>query len=411
MSSLAIFLKNEGNFVSGYDSHKSENINTLTEEGISVDTQLNKRQIDAADEIVCSSAIKEDNKILIYAKKKNKKISIRGQILGEISKNYEKVIAISGAHGKTTTTAMIFEILQEAGLNPTLHLGGRRIVDNRNYILGDKRFFVTEACEYCDNFLFLHPSISVVTNIEKEHMDYFGTFERELQSFEKFKNQSKIVVEKDKNFHAKNIKHDKAGGLVFDLYEKDEKIIHLHLRICEDVNTENCIYAYRVAKLLGIENDVIKTALEKFAGVKTRFEKMRCKNFATVIFDYAHHPTEIEKTIKSATNIFKKKEIIIVFQPHTFSRTKLLLPQFVKVLGAVRNLFLFKTYSAREKKKDGVSAKKLAKNISKTNKNCVYVHTVKSLLRKLDGFSKDCVLLVVGAGDLQGLLHKKEFVS
>lgn len=395
----------------GYDLKQSENTQMLKEKGIFVDEKLAKSKIDEADEIVCSSAIKDGDKILAYAKKKHKKVVARGQILGEIGEKYKNVIAVSGAHGKTTTTAMIFEILQAAGLNPTLHLGGRRVEDGKNYVLGGKSFFITEACEYCDNFLFLHPNISVITNIEKEHMDYFGSFERELDSFEKFKRQSQRVVEQDKSFHAKNVKHDRNGGLVFDLFEKGSKVMHLHLRICEEVNVENCIYAYRVAKLLGIEDDVIKKALENFAGVKTRFERMKCEKFENVVFDYAHHPTEIANAIKSAKNIFKHKELVVVFQPHTFSRTKLLLPQFVEVFGDVKNLFLFKTYSAREKAGNGTSAKKLARILSQGNKRCEYVKDAITLLKRLNKFSKESVLLVVGAGDLQEILHKNGFVS
>lgn len=412
MSSLAIMMKKRGCFVRGSDLVRSRTTNMLEEEGIVVDYALNKEGIKSSDVVVVSSAIKPNDKILSFAKECKKKILSRGQLLGKISEEYENIVAVAGSHGKTTTTAMIYEILKFAGFEPTLHLGGFRLEDGKNFEIGERQIFVTEACEYYDNFLNLHPTISVVTNIEKEHLDYFHTFERQKQSFEKFKQQSKMVVEKNDRFKAKNIRHDKNGNLRFGLYEDNKKILDLHMNICEDINTQNCIYAYRVAKAFNVSDKIIKLSLEHFQGVNTRFEKMNCPFFESVICDYAHHPTEILKAISTAQKIFKKKRLVTVFQPHTYSRTKHLLSEFLKVFEKVDCPLFFKTYSARESPEDGISASQFVDILKNHNKNAKYFDNfddMKQFLLKLD--SKETILLFLGAGDLPTILHKNNFIT
>lgn len=412
MSALAIMLKTMGNEVSGSDEVCGYGTELLEREKLNVDYVLNKKKILDADIIVCSSAIKENNKQYIFAKENNKLIISRGKLLGEIAGQYKKVIAVAGAHGKTTTTAMIYEILKYTNKNPTLHLGGYRLEDGLNFHLGDKEIFVTEACEYYDNFLNLYPQIGVVTNIEKEHLDYFKTYENLLNSFKQFKNQSKFVVDNLKNFEAKNISHAFDGRLQFDLLNNGKMLFHLNLQIYEEINVQNCIYAYQVAKLLGIEDEEIKKGLENYKGTKTRFEKVLSPYFENVICDYAHHPTEIEKSIKSAQNIYQDKKIIVIFQPHTFSRTKFLLNDFVEVFKGVDCPIFFKTYSAREKEEEGVSAEELMKNVKKINKNAEYFDNYQELKDFLLKFErKKTMLLFLGAGDLPLILHKNKFIS
>lgn len=412
MSALAIMLKAMGNDVSGSDEVCGFGTELLEKEKISVDYVLNEKKILDADIIVYSSAIKENNKLFVFAKENNKKIISRGKLLGEIAQKYKNVIAVAGAHGKTTTTAMIYEILKNANKNPTLHLGGYRLEDGLNYYLGSREIFVTEACEYYDNFLNLHPKIGVVTNIEKEHLDYFKTYENLLNSFEQFKNQSKFVVDSAKNLKAKNISHDFEGKLRFDILKDDKKLMHLNLQIYEEVNVQNCIFAYQVAKLLKIDDVTIKKGLENYKGTKTRFEKVPSPYFNDVFCDYAHHPTEIEKSIKSAQNIYRNKKIVVIFQPHTFSRTKFLLNDFVEVFKSVDCPIFFKTYSAREKEEDGISAEELMRNVKKINKNANYFDNYQDLKNFLLRLKKEkTMLLFLGAGDLPLILHKNKFIS
>ncbi len=412
MSALAVMLKNQGNLVGGIDEREGAATKILQENGILVDFEFDEANIEAADVIVCSSAIKEDNNWLIFAKQKNKKIISRGQLLGEVSKNFKNVIAVSGSHGKTTTTALIFHILKQAGKNPTLHLGGYKIDDGKNFDIGGQEFFVTEACEYCDNFLHLHPTVSVITNIEKEHMDYFKTFENQLHSFAVFKSQSELCFDDLGGLSAKNIRHNKNGELSFSIYEGKRKIMRAKLKLCEEVNTQNCLYAYRVCKHFGISDDVIKRAFGSFLGVKSRFEKVKCPHFETVICDYAHHPTELAKAIETAKHIFADKKLIVIFQPHTYSRTKTLFKDFFALFEVVENLVLFKTYSAREHPKDGMSAKQLFQKLKKNEQNVQYFEnfeTLKDFLMTFD--SKGTVLLFLGAGDLPEILNKNCFIS
>lgn len=411
MSSLAIFLKSMRNVVSGSDLNFSKSTEALEAEKIEVDFCFNKEKIKEADYIVYSSAIKEGNEQFEFAKSLGKRLVVRGELLGEISKRYKKVIAVSGSHGKTTTTAMIYEILKCAGKNPTLHLGGFRCEDDRAFCEGGREYFVTEACEYCDNFLFLRPYLSVVTNIEKEHMDYFKTFERQLSSFEKFREQSKIVVEGTGDYSAKYIRHRKNGQVSFSLYKGKEKLMRINLCVLEEINVQNCIYAYQVGKILGLSDLQIKKGLENFKGVRTRFERVDCPWFENVICDYSHHPTEISKAIISARKIFKGKRLIVVFQPHTFSRTKNLLKEFLSVLKTADVPIIYKTYSAREKEEDGMSAEKLASILVFENKNTKYVEDFEGLKKILSNFSKEDVVMFVGAGDLPSILHKNNFIS
>lgn len=412
MSVIAIMLKEKGFEVGGSDITFSRATQILEKHSIMVDLVLNEEKIKNADVIVLSSAIKEDNPHYLCAKKHKKKMLTRGQLLGMLANDFEKVIAIAGSHGKTTTTAMIYEILKCAGKNPTLHFGGFRIEDGQNYENGGNEFFVTEACEYHDNFLNLFPYISVVTNVEKEHMDYFKTFERQLSSFEQFRKQSEIVVEGQNNLHAKNLRHDKNGYLLFSLCEGNKKIMDLHLHICEEINTQNCIYAYQVAKLLQIPDCYIKMGLERFKGVSTRFEKVDCQYFDNVICDYAHHPTEISKAIKTAKKLYKNKTLITIFQPHTFSRTKTLLPEFIDVFKDVEIPVFFKTYSAREREDEGMSAKRFTEILKNCNENAKYFDNYEDLFEFLMQLKKSCaVLLFLGAGDLPVILHKNNFIS
>ena len=412
MSALAVFAKEKGFEVFGGDDMQSKAIENLNEIGIEVDVVPNFQKINDCDVVVYSSAIKENNPQFQYAKKMKKKMLTRGEFLGMVARDYEKVVAVAGSHGKTTTTAMIYQILKVAGKNPTLHLGGYKIDDGQNFALGEKEYFVTEACEYHNNFLNLYPYLAVVTNIEKEHMDFFKNFSNQLKSFEKFKSQSRFVIEGVGDYKAKGIRHDKNANLIFSLYKGDQKIMRLHLKICEEVNAQNCIFAYRAAKILGISDCEIKLGLENFEGVKTRFERVKSSYFEHVILDYAHHPTEIKKAIKTAKKIFKGKELVIVFQPHTYSRTKTLLKEFVEVFKNQKFPIFYKTYSAREKLEDGVSAEEFVKILKKYNKNAVFFENLGDLMAFFESFDKkETVFLFVGAGDLQNILYKNRFVE
>lgn len=414
MSALALLLKSKGEYVSGSDI-SAEREETFKRNGIKffLNKGKNKQkyeEIRLTDVVIYSSAISSEDNELLFAKRIGKKIMKRGELLGAISREYKRVVAVAGSHGKTTTTGLIYNILKVANKKPTLHIGGMLVEEGTNLVVGEKEYFVTEACEYCDNFLYLNPTLLVVTNIEPEHLDYFKTFDRELKSYDKLKKQSKIVVSKDDSIKAENIFHDQEGKLNFTLVDGKEKT-NLKVQICEDVNTENIIYAYRACKILGVSKCDILRGIESFKGVKNRFERVHTQKFDDVVFDYAHHPTEIKNTIKAAKNIFFNKKIVFIFQPHTYSRTKNLLKEFVEVLSG-EDVVLFKTYAAREKESMGTSARELAEILKKKNKSVCYFASVEAMLRHLEKeYDKNSVLVFVGAGNLREKLEKIGFLT
>lgn len=283
-----------------------------------------------------------------------------------------------------------------AGKKPTLHLGGVLKKEKTNVILGDKEFFVTEACEYHDNFLYLKPYVGVVTNIEKEHLDYFKTFEREKASFDKFKGNSCFVVDK-LSLSAKNIRPNKNFGVIFDVYEKDRLLSKISLKIGGFYNAINALFAMETCLKLGLSINQIKFGLENFYGIQKRLDFIDFFD-KKIVVDYAHHPTEIEKAITFLKN--KKTKIMLIFQPHTYSRTKNLLDDFVKVLSKADKLYIYKTYEAREKKKDGLSGKELAEKIVCNGKECAYIDNVDDIKKILSCREEDYLIVIMGAGDL-----------
>ncbi len=392
MSALAVILKKDGNIVCGCDKNYKRCPKILANEKIKVFPEKKLREIKTCDFVVVTSAIKDDNIALSYAKKHNKICKTRGEVLGEIASKYEKVIAVAGSHGKTTTTAMIYHVLSVAGKKPSLHLGGNLIDESTNVVTGDKEYFVTEACEYFDNFLHLHPYIAVVTNLEKEHMDYFKTFTNEKKSFSKFKSQSKHVVE-SLSYDAKNVRINKKCGVSFDIIKNDKKLLEINLKIGGFYNVKNALFAFEVCKKLGIPNGIIKLGLETFLGTQKRLENKKYLE-KNIIVDYAHHPTEIQNVYNFLRKL--KKKNILIFQPHTFSRSQEFKDEFVKILTKFDKIYIFKTYPAREKPKDGLSAFELSKLI----KNSVYLDKKSQVKKVILSQQNEEVTVVMGAGDL-----------
>ena len=394
MSALACLLKEEGHEIKGSDLNCKNKPKCLGD--IKVFSQQYLEGVKWADLIVCSSAVKE-NEETNFAKQLGKKIIPRGELLGKISSSYEKVIAVAGSHGKTTTTAMIFHTLFVAGKNPTLHLGGN-LKNIGNYYNGGKELFVTEACEYYDNFLFLNPYISVITNVEQEHLDYFKNFHNEKKSFQKFKNQSCISIDKTFN-KAKNIMINKEGKLSFSWYKKDQFIARVKMKIGEKVNAKNAMFCVEVCEQLGLTNSQIKLGLETFAGVEKRCEKKENAFAFTTYVDYAHHPKEIEESGKYFKSICKGR-CVAIFQPHTFSRTKNFYSDFIKTLSIFDEIICFKTFPAREKSTDGLNETDLALGLAKIGKKALVCKTEKSLKKIIKNYKKEDIIVFLGAGDL-----------
>ncbi len=412
MSALCELLYRKGLKVGGSDCKKSGQTKYLASLGIDIFYKPNLKAIERAEVIVVSSAISQEDQQLLYAQKLGKKILSRGQLLGQVSQEYKNVIAVSGAHGKTTTTALIAHIFISAGLNPTVHIGGVIQGQKSSLINGVNDYFITEACEYKDNFLSLNPSFAVILNIEPEHLDYFKTFENVKKSFIKFSEQSEHFIAQNalfeqKLFHKEGQRlgkdwsyknyQENSGGLSFECLHNGQLYMKVKCPLHGEHNAGNILSAISAATYYGIDKKKIAAALSTFKGVGRRFEKHKFYNGSSLIFDYAHHPTEIKCSIASVKK-FCKGKLIVIFQPHTYSRTVKFFDDFLSCFKGADELIIFKTYPAREKYVKAGSGKTLYKALSQ-KQVCSYSADY-NLLSKLEDKvgESDCVL-VIGAGD------------
>ena len=408
MSALAQLLFEKGYYVQGSDRHISSNVKNLTKRGVNVFIGHDKNNVGDCNIIVYNYAIQDNNPELVFAKENNLMIMSRAELLGIFASNYKNVIAISGAHGKTTTTAMISEIFLEAKLNPTIHMGGILNKINNNCLLGDDTLFITEACEYKDSFLSLKSSVGVILNIANEHLDYFKNFDNIKKSFGKFASNSEIAICENSLKIDNSITFGvggryKAGNIVFgkkytrfEVIKDGEKYFNVMLKAYGRHNVNNALASIAVADIFKIDKKVIKRALRNFGGVKRRFEVI--KNSPFIIHDYAHHPDEIKSVIKSLKEIYKGK-ITVVFQPHTYTRTKKLMSEFVESLSLADRVLIYKTYSAREKYDKRGSARYLYDKLNVAGVKSKYYLSMKTLASDIK-YKKGCTL-VLGAGNIE----------
>ncbi len=420
MSALAFYLKKRGCYVQGSDIVNNEIKEELELNGIKVFDCHNKKNIGKVDVVVYNFAIKQNNEELLEAKKKKLKILTRAELLAEIASNYKCVISISGSHGKTTTTAMLYSCLKSAKLSPTLHIGGIIKGQKFGFIDGKNDYFITEACEYKDSFLKLKSDVGVVLNIEKEHLDYFKTVENEIKSFQKFVDNSKKVVLYDNllvykddiltygkdnsNIVAKNIKLENHK-YSFDCYINCKYFDTFVLNAVGYHNIYNSLAVIGVCYLLSIEKKYIVDGLKNFVGVKRRFEILSLGEHY-VVHDYAHHPTEIQKTISTFKENIGNKKMLVVFQPHTYSRTKTLFNEFISSFDLCDEILMVKTYPAREKYDKYGSSYALYKSLKERGKKCDYVADfsigIKKILKKI---KQNYAVLILGAGDIDNLAY------
>ena len=424
MSALATLCKKQGANVSGSDLKSSVIISNLKKLGIKVFLKHKGKNITGAELVVYSGAIKQNNPELLEAKKLNIPTMERAEFLGKVSENFEKVIAISGTHGKTTTTSMIAHIFMVANLNPTVHLGGMESQIGGNLQIGGSKYFITEACEFRDSFLKLNPTVSVVTNVEFEHVDYFKTFAQECQSFSQFAKLTKKVcfVSKsakkcflnDKNVHfigekmsfnAQNIILNDDGKYSFDLYCKKNFLCNLKLNVYGKHNIQNALLAIAVARYFDIDMGIIQLAMRTYKAVQRRFEQIGFYGSNIIVQDYAHHPTEIICSINTCKEVFGRK-IMCVFQPHTYSRTKRLIDSFTKCFNGLDCLVLLETYPARESFEYFGSAQFLKKKLENNNPPFAVqgVFDFKEFMSYIKSIKiSNAVILFLGAGDIESL--------
>lgn len=417
MSGLCQLAHYFGANVKGSDIGSNPEIDKLEKMGIIVHHSHNAENIDKdIDLVVYTSAISGDNPEYLQALKLNIPTMERAQFLGNVSQMYDTVIAVSGTHGKTTTSAMIGEVCVSAGINPTIHLGGESVGLKGNTIIGDNKYLIIEACEYKESFRYLKPQISVITNIELDHLDYYKDYSSIFTAFQSFANNSDSIIMPNNC----NILHNSAitimgdwevrnvefvsNGYNFNVFKKNVFYETFRLNMLGYHNVLNSLFAIAVADKIGISKDIVSKAIAGFKGVERRYETIHVfDNNCRVIIDYAHHYTEIDNSIKGIKEIYKN--ILVVFQPHTYSRTLKLFDEFVEVLSNIDNVVLFKTYPAREELISGGTAEDLFYVIGSKHK--VYLEDVSQLIKLFEEekCKYDCIL-VLGAGDLADILKR-----
>lgn len=354
-----------------------------------------------ADMVIYSPAIKKDNPELNSAIKLKIPVYSYPEALGMISQDMF-TIAVAGTHGKTTTTAMIAEIMLAVGKSPTVVVGSFLKKQKENFILGRSKYFIVETCEYKESFLNLFPDILIITNIDNDHLDYFKNIGNIRKSFAKMINkihQAGFLVcnPKDKNTELA-LKLSKSKTSIVD-YTKEKK---LKLIVPGEHNIKNAQAALAVAKLIKIKKEKDEKALKQFSGTWRRFEyKGKTKSGVLIYDDYAHHPAEIRATLEAAREKFKNNKIIVVFQPHLYSRTKLLLNDFAKSFNQADDLIITDIYAAREKNDKSIHAKDLVKAIKKFNPFVHYFKNFGDITKYLkNNAQKKDVIITIGAGDI-----------
>lgn len=422
MSGLADILLDRGFRVSGSDIRETHITSHLRNKGAEIYIKQSASNIKNPDVVVYSAAIKPDCEEYIAATECGAVVIDRATLMGAIMKLYKYPIAVSGTHGKTTTTSMMSHILLAADLDPTISIGGELPAIGGNIRVGNSDFFLCEACEYHQSFLRFFPLISIVLNIEEDHLDYFRDLAHIKDTFRGLADltppQGALIInaddanttsafegvsaplitcskQKEADYQALQITAAKNGCPTFTVLEYGKELGTISLSVPGMHNVSNALCAIAAARFLGISFNAIQKGLEAFTGVERRFERKGSKNGVDVIDDYAHHPTEIAATLKLASSL-GYKNVYCIFQPHTYTRTKTLFNDFVSVFKDVSPLIL-DIYAAREKDTGLVSSQDLVNAIP----DATYCSSFDACIAFLRENAKNGdLILTVGAGDV-----------
>lgn len=425
MGTIALLLLSKGYTVSGSDlkvSYFTEKLNRL---GAKIFIGHEAKNVGSADCVVYSSAIQEQNPELVYARENHIPIFKRAQVLAQLM-DKETGIAVAGAHGKTTTTSMISNMLLKAGLQPTVAVGGVISGESYNANLGAGKYFVAEVDESDGSFLYFNPFYSVITNIDFEHVDYYHNFDNILKAYRDFiekthpqgclfadggdENLKRLLTESRKRFITYGFSpenHVSADNIVCEGYTsrfhcliqgKDKG--EIRLQVPGRHNILNALACVGMGLELSIDFNVIAKSLADFAGVQRRFQLKADVNDILVVEDYGHHPSEISQTIQAART-FGKKRIVVAFQPHRYTRTKFLMNEFVEALSLSDYIVLTDIYAASEEPIEGVHAQKLYEKIKIKAKSAIdYVAKEEVTECLLKNIRPGDLVLVLGAGDI-----------
>lgn len=428
MSGLAEILLGENFTVSGSDAKESPLTQSLADKGAKIFYGQRASNIeDGVEVVVYTAAIHPDNPEYARAVEKDIPMLTRAELLGQIMRNYETPIAISGTHGKTTTTSMVSHILLEGSCDPTISVGGILPAIGGNIRVGESETFVTEACEYTNSFLSFFPKISIILNIDADHLDFFKDIQDIRQSFRRFAQllpqdgtliinsdtpEYKEIIrdlpcrvityglEHEADYQAVDITYDKYGHASFTVLRGGKKAGSYYLKVPGLHNVSNALAAIALGHLLGLSEEVIIKGLGSFTGTDRRFQYKGEVAGVTIIDDYAHHPTEIEATLHAARN-YPHKKTWCVFQPHTYTRTKALLPEFAQALTLADHVVLADIYAAREQNTIGITSEDLQKCILELGTPCEYFSTFDEIENfLLESCTQGDLLITMGAGDV-----------
>lgn len=422
MCPIAEILYHRGYELTGSDTSESDTLARIRSYGIPVSMGHRPENIGDAEMLVYTAAVKADNPELVAAREKGIPVVERSVMLGMVTRRYSHPVAVSGTHGKTTTTAMITQILLHAGKDPSAVIGGKLPLIGGNGRVGKSGTIVCEACEYVDTFLQLNPETSIILNIDADHLDYFGTVENIIKSFHQFALQTSktLIVNGDdantmkavegiKNasvvtfglnpsneYYADHIADTKGARECFSVMKNGEKLADVTLSIPGKHNIYNALAAFAAADSMGVEADTIAESLHQFTGVHRRFEILGTFGGITVADDFAHHPTELTATLSAAMKM-NFRRVWAVFQPHTYSRTYLLLDEFAKALSIPDSVVLSEILAVREENTYHIYAKDLADKIP----GSVWFKTFEEITEYVTANAEDGdLILTLGGGDV-----------
>ena len=426
MSSLAEIANANGYVVSGSDIKSTVLTQKLQNNGIDIYIGQRAENIHSPELVVYTAAISKDNEEFIASVNSGAQVIERSVFLGELMKSYNHNCCISGTHGKTTTTAMISLIMLNAEINPTILVGGEVKEIGSNYKIGSNNMLITESCEYVESFLKFYPETAIINNIEEDHLDYFKDLNHIKSSFRKFAElipSSGIIIangmddnvrdtlenmnnvkyfgtDNSCDYIANNITYNNFGFGSYELYDKEKFICCINLNVPGRHNVLNSLAAAALALHHNCSIESIQKGLETFKGTGRRFEFKGKYNGADVFDDYAHHPTEIKTTLEACRN-YKNKNVIAIFQPHTYTRTKALFDDFLSSFDNADKLILTDIYAAREKDTGLVSSKQLADALKNKGVNVEYIRNFNDIIKHLkQTVTSDDLVITIGAGDV-----------
>ena len=428
MSGLAEILLEEGFHISGSDAKESTLTDALEKKGARIYYGQRASNIsDSTDVVVYTAAIHPVNPEFARAKELGIPMLTRAELLGQIMRNYDTPIAVAGTHGKTTTTSMLSHILLKGDCDPTISVGGILPAIGGNIRVGQSETFLTEACEYTNSFLSFFPKISIILNMDADHLDFFKDIDDIRRSFRRFAEllpaDGTLIInadtpeyqsiteglscqvityglENNADYTASDITYDEFGHASFHVKYKGSDLGRCSLKVPGSHNVSNALSAVAAGRLLNLPWEVIADGLLSFTGTDRRFQYKGTVGGVTIIDDYAHHPTEIEATLKAAAN-YPHRKVWCVFQPHTYTRTKALLPEFAQALTLADHVVLADIYAARETDTLGISSEDLADRIRELGTPCEYFPTFDEIENfLLENCTQGDLLITMGAGDV-----------